>query len=672
MKRWIIRKPNENVSEVIRRETEVSKLCADVLASRGYESTTDAIDNFFSEEMFDPFLLIDMKETVDIINAAIDSGEKICIYGDYDCDGITSTVMLYSYLECMGADIMYRLPERNEGYGLNKEVVKEIADYGVKLIITVDNGISAHSEAELIYELGMKLLITDHHQPGETLPKAEAIINPHRKDCPSIFKNLCGAGVVLKLIAAMEGGDYNVAMEEYGELAAIGTIADVVELSGENRYIVHKGMELIENSSRAGIIALLKSSRVRFPLTSTSIAFGIAPRINVSGRFASPTLAAKLLLTEDTDEAEMLCEQLEKLNNDRKDSENDIVNDIKEIVTANPDIVNERVLVFSKKEWHHGIIGIIASRMVERFDKPCFMITIEGDNARGSARSFGGFSIYKALDYCKNVLTKYGGHVGAGGFSLKTEDIPEFNRLLQEYSRENFDIMPIPEMVAEKLVMPFEITVENVDDLKVLQPFGEGNPQPVFAIIGAEIVSITPLSQGVHTKLGIKYGNANINVLIFRQSPDELFLNNGDMIDLMVTLETQVYNNNKSVSIIVKDFRKNGMQQNKFFAAKDSYEKVKRNEELPKAYYSKICPDRQEFVTVYKKITEKDISIDTLHMSVMSDSMNYCKLSICVDVFYELGLIYKDSYLQTVRALKNSSKVDLENSELLKYVKGKL
>ncbi len=672
MKKWIVRKPDSNCSEKIKSESDVSQLCADILASRGFETAQEAAKKLFVDELFDPFLLKDMKEAADIINEAIENADRICIYGDYDCDGITSTVMLYSYLECMGADVMYRIPERHEGYGLNPDVVKEIAQQGAKLIVTVDNGISAIDEAELIYENGMKLVVTDHHQPGDELPRAEAIVNPHRRDCPSIFKNLCGAGVVLKLIAALEGGDYDTAVNEYGEIAAIGTVADIVELSSENRYIVTQGLRLIENSERCGINALISQCGIKSPVTATSLAFAIAPRINASGRFGSPTLAARLLLTDDEQEAEMLCQQLNTLNEQRKKTENDILASISEKINSNPDIACQRVTVLSGENWHHGVIGIVAARILEKFDKPCFIISIEGEMARGSARSFGNFSVFKALDYCSSVLTKYGGHLGAGGFSLETEDIPKFEKLILQYAQENFDVMPVPELVADKLVVPSEITIENIESLNILQPYGEGNRQPVFAILGAEITQIVPLSNGAHTKLKVKYGNILIDMLVFRVSPQDLFLKIGDKADFMVTLDTQVYNGQKSISVIVKDYRKSGMQQNKFFAAKDAYEKYKRGEVLPKAYYQVMCPDRDELVSVYKEIAGSIHNKETLYMSVASEKMNFCKLSLCVDIFTELEFVKTDYFSQAVTYIKNPVKKNIDSSSVLQDLKSKL
>ncbi len=669
MKKWIIGRPDSEISRKIRTETDVSELCADVLASRGFRSGQDAAEKLSAEDLFDPFLLKDMREACDVINEAIDDFERICVYGDYDCDGITSTVMLFSYLQFMGADVTYYIPERSEGYGLNEQAVRSIAEQGTKLIITVDNGIAALKESELIYELGMKLVVTDHHQPGDEIPKAEAVIDPHRKDCPSLFKKLCGAGVVLKLIAALEGGDYTTVFDEYDELAALASVADIVELSSENRLIVSRGMRLMENSERCGINALIKLSGIKKPLDSTSLGFGLAPRINASGRFGSPKTAAKLLLTDDEQEAEALAEQLNDLNEQRKAEEDRIIEKIAESVNTDPECVKGRVMVLSGEGWHAGVIGIVAARILERFDKPAFVISIDGDEARGSARSFGNFSIFKALEYCSDLLEKFGGHLGAGGFSLKRSDIPAFKERLEKFADENFDVMPVPELRADKFILPQEITVENIGSLSLLEPFGEGNSQPVFAMLGAVITDIVPLKEGAHTKLRLRYGNMMLEALIFRRRPEEIFLKKGDKADLMVNIQLNVYMNRKGISIIVKDIRRSGIKQSSLFAAKDAYEKFVRSEPLPKAYYARICPDREELVRIYKLIASGDTDKESICMTAEGENMNYCKAAICTDIFEELGFIKTDRFTKKITFVKDAPKTPLDNSQILSKLK---
>ena len=298
MNKWQIIEPDQNAVQALYAGSNISKLCAEVLAARNIRSIEDAAKLLNCGGLSDPFIIRDMQLAADIINEAIDSGKPMCVYGDYDCDGVMATVILYSYLSELGADVTFYIPEREEGYGMNESAVRQLAEDGIQLIITVDNGITAIKEAELIYELGMQLVITDHHQPLEELPRAEAIVDPHRSDCPSPYKKYCGAGLALLLTAALDGGDYTMTLEQFGELAAIATVADVVELSGENRFLVSRGIQYLANTERAGLLALMEKSGVLGKkLTSTTLAFSLAPRINAAGRFGSPVQAVRLMLS---------------------------------------------------------------------------------------------------------------------------------------------------------------------------------------------------------------------------------------------------------------------------------------------------------------------------------------------------------------------------------------
>lgn len=435
MKKWFIHQPSEKAADAIRSASDLSLLCAQILASRGMETVQDAAAFLQCDGLADPFLTADMQQAADILNAALDQGEKICIYGDYDCDGVMATVILYSYLSEMGADVIYRIPEREEGYGLNAAAIAQMHADDVSLIVTVDNGITAIEEAALIADLGMHLVITDHHQPLDTLPQADAIVDAHRPDDTSPFHLLCGAGVALKLVAAMDGGDDTMALEQFGELAAIATVADVVSLSGENHYLVQLGLRLLANTERPGLLALLDAAGLLGkPFTATSIAFGIAPRINAAGRFGSPSTAVELLLCEDPEEAGHLAQELERRNTARKAEEQRILEQIAAQVTEAPELLTRRVLVFAGENWHHGVIGIAASRLEEQFGKPIILITIEGDTARGSMRSFGAFSAFQCLNACREYLSRYGGHPGAGGFSLPAKQVDAFQSAVEAYA----------------------------------------------------------------------------------------------------------------------------------------------------------------------------------------------------------------------------------------------
>ncbi|MDE5569094.1 MAG: DHH family phosphoesterase, partial [Ruminococcus sp.] len=374
MKKWKINMPDKNTVSKIALRCGVSSLTAAALVSKGYSSPESVIQSLDEDGLSDPFLIKDMQAAVDTIIESMEKDEIICVYGDYDCDGIMSTVILYTYLLENGVNVIYYIPERTDGYGLNRDAIKRIHDEGANLIVTVDNGISAISESEYIYELGMKLVVTDHHQQGEQLPKAEAVVDPHRHDCYSPFKYACGAVIALKLVAALNDGDYTIPLEQFGDLAAIATVADIVNLTGENRFIVRYGLELINNTDRPALIALKEVSRLTDKkLDSGSIGFGLAPRINASGRYGSPKTAVKLFLCEDYDDALPIAQELDRLNNMRKDAENKIISEIYEMIDNNPELIRERVIFICGQNWHHGVIGIVAARILEKFGKPCFI-----------------------------------------------------------------------------------------------------------------------------------------------------------------------------------------------------------------------------------------------------------------------------------------------------------
>ena len=670
MKKWIIKNPNNSSVQDILKNSVLSKLCAEVLVSRGIDNIKSATEFMVTEELSDPFSLKDMDKAVEIINNAVEEGKSICIFGDYDCDGITSTVMIYTYLQFLGANVSYYIPERDEGYGMNKKAINYLAENDIELIITVDNGISAIEEAQLISDLGIQLVITDHHQPGNILPKADAIVNPHQKDCTSIFKNLCGAGVVLKLLAALDEGSYENVFEQFGDIAAIGTIADVVSLKSENRYIVENGLKLLKNTENLGLIALMKEIGIyEKELSSTSVAFMLAPKINAAGRFASPKIAVDLFISEDIEEANILAKKLNQLNDERKKTEDTIVSEIEKQINENPDLTVKRVLVLSGENWHHGVIGIIASRIVERFGKPCFIITEEGEFSRGSVRSFGNFSVYECLAYCSDLLEKYGGHLGAGGFSLKTEKIDLFKEKIEQYSKEFFEEMPVFSIEVDKLLLPDDLKIENVEGLSLLEPFGEGNRQPLFVILSAVVTSVDSISNGAHTKLQIKYGEVFLSALIFNVKYEDIIIKKDEKWDFIVSLEINNYMNKKSISLFVKDFRRSGIKQERYFAAKNTYEKYKRDEILPKKYYEKICPSREEMISIYKALPEK-INMEHLYMSCVNDeNMNYCKMKLCLDIFSELELINQNEYNMEVNKKNVTQKTDLESSDTLKKLK---
>ncbi len=369
-----------------------------ILIRRGIVTLDSARAFFGCDSLSDPMLMSDMRQAAEMVRSAIDEDKRITVFGDYDCDGVCSTVMLYSYLEAQGADVDFYIPDRSEGFGMSVAALEKIAANGTELVITVDNGISAVKEAEFLKSKGVELLITDHHQPNASLPECGACVDPNRADDPSPFKDLCGAGVVLKLLIALEE-DEDFVLESYADLAAVATVGDVVPLKGENRYIVQRGLDNIRNEQNAGLTALIKSARCHIEdISSNDLAFRICPRINAAGRIANAEKAVRLLLCEDdADTAGRLVEELELLNNKRKTAENKILEDVQKQTAEDPGILKERVIVLTGEGWHHGVIGIVCSKILEKYDKPVVMISNENGKARGSVRSIEGFSVHNML-----------------------------------------------------------------------------------------------------------------------------------------------------------------------------------------------------------------------------------------------------------------------------------
>ncbi len=673
MKKWNVCVPDKSIVSKLMIGCGITSLTAAALVQKGYSSPDSVMQKLNVDELSDPFIIKDMKEAANTINEAIDNGQRICVYGDYDCDGVMSTVILYSYLLEVGADVIYYIPERSEGFGLNKNAVGKIAADGAKLIVTVDNGISAVEEADYIYSSGMKLVVTDHHQQGETLPRAEAVVDPHRNDCFSTFKYMCGAGIALKLVAALDGGDYTMALEQFGDLAAIATIADIVSLTGENRFLASYGMNLIRNSDRPALMALKKAAGLdEKPLNSDSVGFGLAPRINAAGRFGSPKTAAELFLCDDYDEALAIAQKLDKLNNERKKAESDIINEIFEMISKSPSLIRGRVIFICGKNWHHGVIGIVASRIMEHFGKPVFIASESNGEIRGSARSFGEFSIFSALQSASEALEKFGGHPSAGGFTVKMGMTEKFSELLEKYAFENHKIMPVMTVTADSPLNPTELTLQNIEGLNVLEPFGADNEKPLFFIGNAEITDIVPLSAGAHSKLKIKFGFAQSDVLVFRSPPDSLCVKKGDFCDLIVTLGTNNFRGNVSINMIAQEIRPADFKQSKYFAAFSAFESFLRNEELPHAYYASMLPVRDDVVKIYLMIPDNGINSDTLYLKLNDPAINFCKFSVSIEALRQLGLIkmsYSDSKIYRVKV---THKADLNSAPILVSLRNKV
>jgi single-stranded-DNA-specific exonuclease len=634
-----------------------------------------------SDVFHDPFLMKGMSEAVMLIKSALADGSKITVYGDYDCDGVTSAVMLYSYLTALGGEVSWHIPTREEGYGLNIDAVHRFADDGTKLIITVDNGVSAAGEADLVAELGMKLIITDHHTVPEQLPRAAAIINPKQPGCDYPFKELAGCGVVLKLITALEDADAFGAIEQYGDLAAIGTIADIVSLTGENRAIVSQGLGNIACSENIGLHCLMKAAGIEIedgePPASMTMAFTVCPRINAAGRFSDASKAVELLLCENHEIAAAKAQELNALNLQRGEEERRILAQIDEYLSANPALLNERMLFLASGAntadtpgWHHGVIGIIASRMVNRTGKSCAVITRDGDCARGSMRSVGEFSSVAALTYSADLLTKFGGHAGAGGFSLESANVPAFKQRLAEYAA-TLAGTPTVEISADCCPSADTLTLENIEALELLQPFGEGNPVPVFCMTDCRIKHKRPLKEGKYVSFTCEYLGREYKFLNFASRYADFWYKVGDTVDIMANIDVNEWAGARSISIKVIDMRLsgllNGAAQDRVFAAKEVYEAIKRGEKIDEKLYPRIIPGDSDLKAAYNLIKDTFCLDEVVQRGILA-GRNYCMLRIIVDVFAEVGLIEFEKAGCEYRVIKGI-KADLSKSEVLTNLK---
>ncbi len=669
-KRWTSPKLNKEMAAELAAQYGIEPIPALLLLNRGYRETPDLEEFFLDEsELQDPFELPDMEKAVDRINEAIFSEERICVYGDYDCDGVTATALLYTYLEMQGADVVYVLPDRRkDGYGLNKSVVHRIKEMDCRLIVTVDNGIAAVEEADEIYALGMELIVTDHHLPGEILPKAEAVVDPHRTDVSCSYQDYCGAGIALQLCCAIEGTPDHV-LEDLSDLAAIGTVADMVPLTGQNRIIVKQGLRLINQFPRPGIEALMKLCNLEpGSAVSTDISFRIGPRINAAGRMASPDIALDLLLVEDPEEADRLAEEVELLNQERHQEEERIVKEANAYLSKHPDQAYAPVLVVAGEGWHEGVLGIVASKLLEQYLRPVIVLGIRDGIAKGSARSIAGFSIFDAISSCSSMLTNFGGHELAAGLGLNADRIDEFRDAINTYA----DQLPViyPEKQIDLKLLPGSLSLELLDSLSILEPYGMQNQSPIFGLYRLTIDNITPIGEKKdHRRLTLhRPGRPGQCTVLFFRCPDFPY-KPGDEVDLIVTIHRNLYNGNESVSVFADDIRPSGADDEAMVEAETLYDRLIRGKAIPAEKASEIRPDRKVFATVYSylrknKISAKHYEYLSHELTKYDPSITLIRTMVALQAMQELGLLQvsSDGYYELPEM---ESKVDLNEAPIL-------
>lgn len=624
------------------------------------------------EPLSDPFLLKDMDKAAARITRAVDNMEKIAVYGDYDADGVTSTAMLYSYLETRGADVIFYIPQREgEGYGMNMGAVEYLKEQGVTLIVTVDNGISSVQEVARANELGIDVVVTDHHRPQEILPDAVAVVDAYRPDDTSPYKHFSGVGIAFKLLMALEdgAGDVEDLLEAYSDLAAIGTIGDIVPLTGENRTLIRAGLERLSQSDRPGVQALLENAGIAGKaLTSTNVAFTLVPRINATGRMGAPERAVRLLISGYEEEAEVLSEEICADNEERRRVEAEIAEAAFADIEAKG-YMKDRVVVVDGENWHHGVIGIVASRVTERCGKPCMIISRGETEARGSGRSIEGFSLFEAICACGDLLIKFGGHPMAAGITLKPENIEAFRKRINQYAAEHFPQMPTQTVTLDCKLNPAALSVSMAQSLTQLEPFGNGNPQPVFGLFNMEISNVTPVGGGGHLRLTLEKNGAVITAMRFNTKPEELPYHIGDKIDLAVQLEAREFRGQPSLTVIVRDMKFAAFNTEKNIASLASFEKWQRGEVLSAEDKNRLYPDRACLAAIYRALrTVNGKETDQVRfVSQFGKDMTLGLFKTALLVFEERGLVHSEIADDTFTAtlIETSGKTDITRSPVL-------
>lgn len=624
------------------------------------------------EPLSDPFLLKDMDKAAARITRAVDNMEKIAVYGDYDADGVTSTAMLYSYLETRGADVIFYIPQREgEGYGMNMGAVEYLKEQGVSLIVTVDNGISSVQEVARANELGIDVVVTDHHRPQEILPDAVAVVDAYRPDDTSPYKHFSGVGVAFKLLMALEdgAGDVEDLLEAYSDLAAIGTIGDIVPLTGENRTLIRAGLERLSQSDRPGVQALLENAGIAGKaLTSTNVAFTLVPRINATGRMGAPERAVRLLISGYEEEAEVLSEEICADNEERRRVEAEIAEAAFVDIEAKG-YMKDRVVVVDGENWHHGVIGIVASRVTERCGKPCMIISRGETEAKGSGRSIEGFSLFEAICACGDLLIKFGGHPMAAGITLKPENIEAFRKRINRYAAEHFPQMPTQTVTLDCKLNPAALSVSMAQSLTQLEPFGNGNPQPVFGLFNMELSNVTPVGGGGHLRLTLEKNGAVITAMRFNTKPEELSYHIGDKIDLAVQLEAREFRGQPSLTVIVRDMKFAAFNTEKNIASLASFEKWQRGEVLSAEDKNRLYPDRACLAAIYRALrTVNGKETDQVRfVSQFGKDMTLGLFKTALLVFEERGLVHSEIADDTFTAtlIETSGKTDITRSPVL-------
>lgn len=642
LKKWEVAPLDRERAAQIAERYSLPFFLAMLLEIRGFAEEGEIRDLLSGGQLSDPFLMKDMDKAVERIHRAIEDFERIAVYGDYDADGVTATSILFTYLEAVGADVMYYIPQREgEGYGMNLHAVETLHQEGVTLIITVDNGIASVAEVDCARELGMDVVVTDHHRPQQRIPQACAVVDAYQQDDHGPYKDLSGAGVALKLVMALEGGDTAGVLEEYADLAALGTVADVVPVLGENRAIVKAGLRILAQGGRAGVDALMEESGMGGKAaTATSLAFTVIPRINATGRMGAPERAVRLLTCDSFEEAAPLSQEICEDNDRRREVEAQIAQEAVEKIEKDPALLYSRVIVVDGEGWHHGVIGIVASRITERFGKPCMVISTDGDMAKGSGRSVEGFSLFQAVCACGDLMERYGGHPMAAGITLKAENVPLFRERINQYAAKTCPEMPAQVLRIDCKLNPAALSPEMPQSLAPLEPYGSGNPQPLFGLYGMELQQIVPVGGGNHLRLLCAKKGVTISCMKFGTKPEDFPFVPGEVLDLAVTLEAKEFRGEPQLTVSVREVKLSGLDMDQCVHTYRLYEKLQRQEPLSPQEGAELLPTRQDLAALYRKLVSlKGDGFSAQSLAAALPGFSLGKLLLCLDMLQECRLV---------------------------------
>ena len=671
---WNVNEPEVNAVNAL-VSGGYAPLAAMVLASRGIKDSVQA-HNYLDCDvpLLDPFLMTDMDLAAGRVGLAMARGEKIAVFGDYDVDGITATCLLTSFLRSNGVDCISYIPGRlEEGYGLNPIAIHQLHGEGVNLIITVDCGITAVAEAELCRELGIDLVITDHHECKDVLPYAAAVVDPHRPDGGYPHKNLSGVGVAFKLAAALSG-DQDAILRDYADMVCLGTVADVMPLQGENRTFVARGLESLSHTTRPGIAALMAESGCDpKTVSASSIGFMLAPRINAAGRMGRIELALELFLTDDPVRAAEVAKQLCELNRQRQAVESEIYS---QAVSMLPEGQPPEAIVLADESWHQGVVGIVASRIAEEYACPAFLICLDGEHGKASSRSHGGFNLFSSLTTLSSLLESYGGHELAAGFTITRTNIPEFRRQICALAAGFYsDGTPRTSLDVDCAIPAELMTIHNIESLSALEPCGNSCPKPVLMMKNLIIDRITMVGNGRHMRLRLRSGRNSVNAIYFSANPEVASVQAGDVVDIAFTPQINEFRGERSVQMNVLDIRPSCSAE---CSADTAAYRAMATGQLTPAIAADLLPDRTMLATVWRylaasgvpAIQESPICLCRKIVRWSGKPMGLSQLSICLDIFRDVGLLEIQRLHKhlTIRLTPGSEKADLTTSATMQLL----